>query len=174
MLQLGLNDLEDGGDCFVGMNTTFLLPGVADMTDKIGNEGAPVASLVPAVPCEEPHIESAVKAVLCDPGAQHLHRSLITLRSRRNDERRHDFLQVNTSLYVNPDVRPNVELTGAPRCVARAVRRNMDKGAARPWTHAVGRPVERNVRLHFACRTAGGQRWERGRPRAAEPPSCRK
>lgn len=43
-------------------------------------------------------------------------------------------------------VTPNVELTGAPRRVARAVRRSMDQGAARPWMHAVGCPVECLVR----------------------------
>ena len=45
-------------------------------------------------------------------------------------------------------VTPNVELTGTRRQTAMPARSNMDLGAARAWTAAVGGPVERHVRPH--------------------------
>ena len=60
--------------------------------------------------------------------------------------------------------RPNVELTGAPRRVARAVRRKMNLCAARPWTHAVGCPVERNVMRSPQVGTAAMKRGGNSKP----------
>ena len=45
----------------------------------------------------------------------------------------------------------NVELTGPRRQTAMPARSNMDLGAARAWTAAVGGPVERHVRPRWCC-----------------------
>jgi len=61
-------------------------------------------------------------------------------------------------------VRPNVELTGARRRAALAVRRKMNSGAAWPGQYAVARPVERSVRARIAHPKNGHGSWSYERP----------